>query len=157
MDGFAAYSGVRLQAALPDPTLVAGNDSLENLSGDRTSETFFRVDIPPQMSVFKVSTGGGAGDVDLYARLGRVPVCQGEVAPCEFDRRSIRPGNAERLEFIDPDPGTWFIGLNGFEAYSGVTLTTELIGPGNDPAVNVGGVVLATGTPVVNGVSRIRS
>ena len=154
VDGFAAYSGVQLKAVLPDPTLVAGSGSVENLSGDRTSETFFRIDIPAQMSVFKVSTGGGAGDVDLYARLGRVPVCQGEVAPCEFDRRSIRPGNAERLEFIDPDPGTWFIGLNGFEAYSGVTLTTELIGPGNDPAVNVGGVVLATGTPVVNGVSR---
>ena len=154
VDGFSAYSDVQLQAALPDPTSVAGNGSVSDLSGDRSSETFFRVEIPPRMSVFKISTSGGAGDVDLYTRIGRVPVCQGEVAPCRFDRRSIRPGNMEELEFIDPNPGTWFIGLNGFEAYAGVTLTTELIGPGNNPAVNAGGVVLATGTPVVNSVSR---
>ena len=126
--GSIAYAGVSLEASFPVPTLIGEDTRLPNLSGEKTSETFYRVVVPPGTHSFRVSTGDGSGDVDLYVKRGRPAVCSGpselRFFQCVFDESSANPGNAEFIEIHRPEPGDWFIDLAASEAYSGVTLTT---------------------------------
>lgn len=123
-----AYAGVSLEASLPVPALIGEDTQLPNLSGEETSETFYRVSIPPGTFSFRVSTDGGSGDVDLYVNRGRPAVCSGpselRLFQCVFDESSAHPGNAEFIGIDKPEPGDWYIALAASEAYSGVTLTT---------------------------------
>ena len=126
--GSTVYAGVSLEASLPVPTLIGDDTRLPNLSGEKTSETFYRVVVPPGTHSFRVSTGDGSGDVDLYVKRGRPAVCSGpselRLFQCVFDESSANPGNAEFIEIHRPEPGDWFIDLVASETYSGVTLTT---------------------------------
>lgn len=126
------YAGVTLEASFPVPTLIGEDSQLPNLSGERTSETFYRVVVPPGTYSFRVSTADGSGDVDLYVKRGSPAVCSGpfelrSLGQCVFDESSADPGNAEFIEIIRPEPGDWFIDLAASEAYSGVTLTTAAL------------------------------
>ena len=83
---------------------------------------------------------------DLYLNRNQVAVCSGFGALifglCEFDDLSLALDNDETIEIVDPEPGDWFIDLFGFDAYSGVTLTTATLVDGQP--VPPGGV---PGTP----------
>ena len=140
------YAGVSLEASFPIPTLIDANTTLMDLSGEETSETFYRVVVPPGTTSFTVSTSGGEGDLDLYLNRNQVAVCSGFGALffglCEFDDLSLALDNDEMIEIVDPEPGDWFIDLLGFDAYSGVTLTTTTLVDGEP--VPPGGV---PGTP----------
>ena len=130
--GSTAYAGVSLEASLPVPTLIDADAQLPNLSGEKTSETFYRVAVPPGRGSFTVSTDGGSGNVDLYVKRGRPAVCSGPLelrsfGQCVFDESSTEPGNAELIEIDNPEPGEWFIDLVASDAYSGVTLTTDIL------------------------------
>ena len=57
------YAGVSLEASFPIPTLIDANTTLMDLSGEETSETFYRVVVPPGTTSFMVSTSGGEGDL----------------------------------------------------------------------------------------------
>ena len=123
------YAGVSLEASFPLPTPIEANANLTGLSGERTSETFYRVFIPPGTGSFMVSTEGGTGDVNLYVKSGQPAVCSGLGAmlleQCVFDESSTESGNVESIRIDNPQPGDWFIDLAALEAYSGVTLTTS--------------------------------
>jgi uncharacterized protein (TIGR03437 family) len=149
--GVEGYAGVSLEAALPVPAVIEKNTTLRNRSGDRTSETFYRVTVPEGTAVLRIAASGGTGDVDVFVRRGSVPVCQSlaliflGAGGCEFDELSIEDGNEEAIEIANPEPGEWYIDLMGFEAYSGLSLRVEF----PQPTIKSGGVVLSSQTPTV--------
>ncbi len=147
--GVATYSGVSLKATLPVPTVLAKDTTLRNRSGDRTSETFYRVTVPPGVPVLRIVTTGGTGDADLFVKRGAIPACQDVLlillGQCDVDEVSIANGNEEVIEIVNPEPGDWFINVLGFEAYFGLNLTVGF----PQPTIKNGGVVLATQTPAV--------
>ena len=163
VDSFRAYDGASLQASFPAPAPLGANAQLPDLSGETTSETFYRVVIPPGTASFTISTGGGPGDADLFVKHERAAVCSGpnvfvpaggvfeDMHGCVYDEASREYGNAERIVIDNPAPGAWFIDLRATEAYSGVTLTTAAaLG---DARIFFGSVGLATQTPVISSIS----
>jgi uncharacterized protein (TIGR03437 family) len=127
VDGYLAYSGVSLTAALNTAAPLGANASLTGLSGVIGSETLYRVTVPTGALTFKVSTSGGTGDVDLYLRRGQPANCAPSsyvVATCHYDYRSYSIGNSESISISSPTAGDWYIDLSAYAAYSGVTLTT---------------------------------
>jgi serine protease len=76
---------------------------------------------------------GGTGDVDLYVRSGIKPTLT------SYNCRPYVNGNSEVCNFPTPIAGTWWVMLNGYAAYSGVTLTGSYTGasqPGDPELVN---------------------
>lgn len=92
---------------------------IENIAGARRSWNRYTVDVPANSSNLTVSIAGGTGDADLYVRFNSQPSTR------RFDCRPFLAGNNESCSFNNPSAGTWHIGIRGFTAYSGVTLTVS--------------------------------
>jgi hypothetical protein len=97
-------------------TLLASGTPLANRAADEGDETVYRVVVPDGATSLVVTTSGGSGDLDLYVRRGQTPT------ESTYDCQSSGGDNDERCELDSPAEGTWYIMLQGFEAYSGVTL-----------------------------------
>ena len=124
VDGYHTYANVALRAALITPTLLSSNTSLTGLSGEVSSETYYRVTVPAGTGQLTISTSGGIGDVDLYLRRSAPPTCQigPVIGPCVRDFRSDNDGNSESIVVSNPAAGDWYIDLFGYEAYGNVKL-----------------------------------
>lgn len=155
VSAFESFEDVTLEAAFPVPTRIARNGEWTGLAGVASSETFFEVDVPAGVDAFRIATAGGTGDVDLFAAQGAVAVCQSgnRATPCLVDADSRNDGNDEMIEILEPVAGKWFIDLNGFDDFAGVTLTTAVTGDTLLPLIPDGGIALATQTPVIPEIS----
>ncbi len=103
-------------------TLVTSGTPLTGRSGGEGSTTLYRVVVPDGATGLLVTTAGGTGDLDLYIRAGSEPT---ETA---FDCESTGADNDESCSVTDPESGTWYILLVGYEAYSGATMTVTVTG-----------------------------
>ena len=125
---FEEYSGVTLEAGFPVPEPIEPTAIVEGLSGDASSGSFFQVSVPEGATAFTVRMLGGSGDADLFVRHEEPAVCSGLFALsnglCEFDDLSGSFTSDEFVQFLDPEPGEWFIDVRGFTDYQGVTLET---------------------------------
>ncbi len=87
--------------------------TVSDLSGGEDSLQFFEVDLPPGAINLNVQTWGGSGDCDLYLIYSR---------PDFYNDWSDDDFNNEEITVTSPDAGKWYIGLEGWESYSGVNL-----------------------------------
>ena len=67
---------------------------------------------------------GAAGDADLYVKRGAPPTLTA------YDYRPYLTGNNETVTVTNPVAGDWYISLNGYAAYSGVSLNATYSGGG---------------------------
>ncbi|MBY5992894.1 S8 family peptidase [Ferrimonas balearica] len=95
-------------------------DTYENLDGARRSWQYFTVEVPAGASSLTVSLAGGTGDADLYVRFGSQPDRR------NYDCRPYLSGNNESCSGTNPNAGTWHIGVYGYRAFSGATLTVTV-------------------------------
>ncbi|HEX7843796.1 MAG TPA: PPC domain-containing protein [Kofleriaceae bacterium] len=109
---------------------------VSNLSGASGQQTQFSIVVPAGQSLLTVKISGGTGDADLYVRAGSPPTLQ------TFDCRPFISGNNETCAFNNPAANTYFILLNGFSTYSGVSLVAAF---GSDTATP-----LSNNVPVTN-------
>jgi len=110
----AATQAVALQNAIP----------VSYLSGAAGSSRCYSIVIPEGVASLEVSTSGGTGDVDLYARKGTKP----DLAKSLFDTYSRTVGNAETVTVASPvAKTTYYILVQAALAYSGVSLTAKLV------------------------------
>lgn len=119
--GYQAYTGVTLQAryeaAQEKVTPLVNGVPVRGLTGAAGGETFFSIEVPAGQDFLNIEIAGGTGNADLYVRKGSKPTTS------NWDQRSDRFGNQDRIEIARPDAATWFILLRGQQAYSDVTLT----------------------------------
>jgi serine protease len=73
--------------------------------------------------VFTLS--GGTGDADLYVKFGSAPTLS------SYDCRPYVAGNSENCTFASPSTGTYYVMVNTYAAYSGVTLKGSYTAPGS--------------------------
>lgn len=104
----------------------AGGDSVlqngvveTNLSGDQGSERFFTLDVPASATELTFTMTGGSGDADLYVRFGSNPTTS------TYDCRPFVGGNEETCAVSNIQEGTYHVMIQGYSAYSGVSLTGE--------------------------------
>ena len=97
-------------------TALQNGVPVNNLSGATNSQQFFSLAVPAGATNLTFQISGGTGDADLYVRFGAQPTTT------TWDCRPFVSGNNETCTFAAPQTGTYFVLLNGFAAYAGVSL-----------------------------------
>ena len=121
LHGYSAFSGVTIKATWSTGSGGGGN-VLQNgvpvtgLSGAKNAKLYYTVQIPAGASNLAITTSGGTGDEDLYVKFGATPTTS------SYDCRPYVTGNSESCTVASPSTGTYYIMLNGYSAFSGVTL-----------------------------------
>lgn len=120
--GYQAYSGVTLKATYNVGGSGGGN-VLQNgvpvtgISGNAGAARTWTLQVPAGATGLNIRIAGGSGDADLYVRRGAAPTSS------NYDCRPYLYGNNESCTWSSPQAGTWYVTVNGYQSYSGVTLT----------------------------------
>lgn len=109
-DVFARYY------ANPYVQTLSNGQSVYNLSGSSGTWQFFKISVPAGKSLLSISISGSSGDADLYVKRGSIP------GPSNWDYRPYLNGSYETVQVSSPAGGDWYIGVNGYTNFSGVTL-----------------------------------
>jgi vibriolysin len=135
----AAWQAVGVGIVLPPPptTPLSNNVPLSSLSGATGSKTYYKLTVPSGQSSLTFTISGGTGDADMYVKFGAAPTLS------TYDCRPYTAGNSETCTFNNPAAGDWYVMLNGYAAYSGVTLNGKYTGVIIDNNVLSNGVVTA--------------
>ncbi|WP_246480109.1 endonuclease [Inhella gelatinilytica] len=121
--GYTSYSGASLvanytAATTPAPTVTLQNGvALTGQSGTAGGWTRYKIDVPAGATNLAISISGGTGAADLYVRAGAEPTSS------TWNCRPLLNGNNESCSFAQPQATTYYIGLYGYQAFSGVTVT----------------------------------
>jgi hypothetical protein len=102
-------SGVVLQP-------IASGQTIGSLAGATGSWQYFKLTVPPGKGTVDITTSGGSGDADLYVRWGVLPTLTA------WDGRPWLTGNTEGVRMLGYPAGDWYIGINGYAAYSSLSL-----------------------------------
>jgi hypothetical protein len=103
---------------------MTNGQTLTGLSGATGTWAYFKITVPSGQTQLKVTMSGGTGDADLYTRQGSQPTST------TYTCRPYLTGNAETCTMTNPVAGDWYIGLNAYAAYSGVSLNATYTGGG---------------------------
>lgn len=80
----------------------------------------YRISVPEGATKLDIQISGGGGDADMYVKHGEEPT------QSSYDCRPYRQGNNELCSFSYPQQGDWYIVLDPYTDYSGVTLTATV-------------------------------
>jgi xanthomonalisin len=92
--------------------------------------------VPAGATNLKFVTSGGTGDGDLYVKFGSAPTTS------SYDCRSWASGNAETCNIATAQAGTYYVMINAYATFSGMSLTGSYTTGGG------GGTALSNGVPV---------
>jgi hypothetical protein len=90
------------------------------LSGGTGSIKHYKLVVPAGSTSFEVKTSGGTGDCDLYVKRDQW------ATRALYNARSISSTNTERVAVTADAPGTWYIALRGYKAYSGLNIVATI-------------------------------
>lgn len=113
--GTLPYSDVELSARVAHDGDPNGVTLLEG-RGLYDAWLYATVDVPFGSDRLDVVTSGGQGDADLFVQYDIEPTAT------RYDCASERNGNNEVCRIFKPRPGRWYIGLLGYNNFSGVTV-----------------------------------
>lgn len=123
--GYSNYSNATLTASYTTGSggctsgaCLENGVPVTNVSGSRSSESFYTIDVPAN-SQLTITTSGGSGDADLYVKAGSAPTTS------SYDCRPYRNGNNETCSLNVTQAGTYHVMLRGYSAYSGLQITAS--------------------------------
>ncbi len=105
-------------------TVLTNGVAKTGLAGALNSQTFFSIAVPAGATNLVFTLSGGTGDADMYTRFGSQPTLS------TYDCRPYVSGNSESCSVAAPSAGTYYVMLNGYAAYSGVSLLASFTAPG---------------------------
>jgi hypothetical protein len=103
-------------------TTLTSGQTVSSLSGAASSWQYFKITVPASQTSLSINMSGGTGDADLYVKRGAQPTST------SYDYRPYLAGNNESVSVTNPASGDWYIGINGYAAYSGVSLNAAYSG-----------------------------
>lgn len=122
----------------------SGGNVLQNgvaatgLSGATNGQLAYTMVVPAGATGLKFVTSGGTGDADLYVKFGSAPTTS------SYDCRSWNTGNSETCSITTAQAGTYYVMINGYSAFSGLSLTGSYSTGGGTG----GGTTLSNGVAV---------
>ncbi|RKH39275.1 M4 family metallopeptidase [Corallococcus sicarius] len=128
----AAWEAVGVGGVVVPPTTVplTNNVAVTGIADAAGNNRYYTLAVPAGSTALTFTTSGGTGDVDLYVRFGSAPDA------ATYDCRPYAGGNAETCTITNIQAGTYYVMLNAYSAYSGVTLKGSYTG-GGGPTGNV--------------------
>ncbi len=96
--------------------VLQNGQAVSGLGASRGKQLSYSVNIPAGARNLRIATSGGTGDVDLYVKIGS------PATTSNYDCRPYQNGNNEACTASSASAGTYYILLNGYSTFSGVTL-----------------------------------
>jgi vibriolysin len=122
----------------PPPTVTLTNGvALTGQSGSTGANAFYKLTVPAGQTSLVFEQSGGTGDADLYVKFGSAP------DSATYDCRPYTAGNAESCSFTNPQAGDWYVMINAYSAYSGLSIKGTYGGGGGGGTVLTNGVATA--------------
>jgi hypothetical protein len=118
--GYSAYSGVRLTGTYTTTPVLQLGVPITGIAGARDSQQFWKVTVPAGAKKLILTTSAGSGDVDLYIRSASRPTTS------LYDCRSNGFDTRENCTVNNPQAGTWYVMIDGYTAFTGVTLLGQI-------------------------------
>ncbi len=123
-------SSLALSVVAPMATAATSLENgipLTGLGGASGSETFYTLDVPANATNLSIAISGGSGDADLYVKYGS------QVSSTNWDCRPYISGNNETCTVTNVQQGTYYVMLDAWSSYSGVSLVGSFTDGGNPP------------------------
>ncbi len=121
---------------------LSNGQTVSNLSAAQGAWLYYRINVPAGATNLVMSISGGTGDADLYTRYNAQPTTSA------YDCRPYKSGNVESCSVASPSAGYYYIGIRGYSAFSGVSLTASYTAPGGNVAPTASFTKTATGLTV---------
>jgi len=102
--------------ATQDTPILENNIPLTNLSGAKNSISNYKFIVPNEATTVTIASSSGTGDADLYIKKGAEPTNK------NYDCRPYKNGNNETCNFTTNVSGEYFVQLNAYSSYSGLSL-----------------------------------
>jgi serine protease len=125
LKAYSDFSGVNLTANYIEPSTGGGtvakpiDTTVNNIVVSSRAWTRYTYDLVDGYADLTVTLSGGSGDADLYVTHGK------QSTKSSYDCRPYKNGNNETCNLIEPEKGTWYIDIYGYNASSGVTLNVK--------------------------------
>ncbi|MGN6110301.1 MAG: M4 family metallopeptidase [Kofleriaceae bacterium] len=102
----------------PDPQdgVLANNVPVTSISDSTGGQKFWKIDVPAGQTTLQFDISGGTGDADLYVQAGAKP------STTSYQCRPYKSGNTETCVITSPAAGTYWVMLDAYATYAGVTL-----------------------------------
>ncbi|WP_196139978.1 proprotein convertase P-domain-containing protein [Aliikangiella sp. G2MR2-5] len=101
----------------PGDNKLTNGQAVSNLSGAKGDQIHYTLEVPATANSLSFVTSGGSGDADLYVKFGAKPTTS------NYDCRPWKNGNNETCNIDNIQSGTYYVMLNGYSSFSGVSLT----------------------------------
>lgn len=119
-DGATDQATASVTVTNPDTVPVLQNGvAVTNLSAAQGDWLYYKIVVPSGVSSLVMEISGGSGDGDLYTRFGEKPDTY------TYDCRPYLWGNNETCTVSTPAAGTYYMGIRGYNAFSGMSLTAS--------------------------------
>ena len=114
-------------APLADAVALTSGTTVTGLSAAAGESKYFRIEVPVGATQLTVATVGG-GDLDLFVRAGVRPTSSGTTTAGE---RCFSAGasSTESCTITNPQPRIFYVFLDAYASYTGVTLTATVTKP----------------------------
>ncbi|MCP3100874.1 M4 family metallopeptidase [Myxococcus sp. K15C18031901] len=124
-----AWAAVGVPPPPPVTEPLTNGVAKTGLSGSAGNKKYYTLEVPAGQSSLKFETTGTSGDADLYVRFGNAPNAS------TYDCRPYTSSSTESCNFTNPRAGTWYVMVNGYTAYSGLSVKGTYTGsvPGGTP------------------------
>ncbi|MBH9576724.1 endonuclease [Inhella proteolytica] len=130
---YSSYSGASLvanyTAASTPPATVTLQNGVELTGQGAAAGAWlrYRIDVPAGATNLVISSSGGTGAADLYVRAGAEP------SSTAYDCRPLVNGNNESCSWAQPQATSYYIGLYGYQAFSGVSIKAQYTAASTPP------------------------
>ena len=125
VSNFAAVIGNGGGVTPPPPPPPPANNVLQNgvpvtgLGLTVGNSKVYTIVVPAGHSKLTIKTSGGQGDCDIYVKLGSAPTTT------SYLKKSDGPTTSENISISRPAAGTYYVLLNAYATFSGVSLVAS--------------------------------
>ncbi|WPB76015.1 M4 family metallopeptidase [Archangium violaceum] len=108
----------------PPPPVIDPLTNGVSVTGISGGKKYYSLQVPAGQANLVFDISGGTGDADMHVKFGALPTTS------SYDCRPYAGGNTENCAFTNPAAGTWYVFLNPYSAFTGVTLKGTYSGTG---------------------------
>ncbi|ATB27181.1 M4 family metallopeptidase [Melittangium boletus] len=121
-----AWKAVGIPAAPPVLTPLENGVAVTGLTGSAGNKKYYTLEVPQGRTRLVINMSGGTGDADMFVKADAAP------STSSYDCRPYKSGNTESCSFTNPQAGTWYVMINAYSGYTGVTLKATYSGSSLD-------------------------
>jgi vibriolysin len=118
----AAWNAVGVGIPAAPPVAISNGVPVTGIGTATNTQKFYSLTVPAGATGLSFTIGGGTGDADLYVRFGSSPTLTA------YDCRPYVDGSAETCAISTAQAGTYYVMLNAYSTFSGLTLTGSYTG-----------------------------